>query len=158
MIRASPLNFTVSIYFLISEHLARYKGRVNHWFQRKHVHSWKGLHAWAQVFKNPSHFFKSFYLNLLYLRDLSSGRTMSSTPSVLEEFKKLVREQGMSDDSIIIKKDKGETHTHKVNFTHHATCSFRSYCPTRGSSFRNIKYEILNPNKETHDADKNVHF
>ncbi|XP_061589403.1 protein AMBP isoform X2 [Cololabis saira] len=36
------------------------------------------------------------------------SRTMTVSPSVLEEFKKLVREQGMSDDTIIIKKDKGD--------------------------------------------------
>ncbi|KAM6902120.1 protein AMBP-like [Xenentodon cancila] len=35
------------------------------------------------------------------------SRTMTVRPSVLEDFKKLVREQGMSDDTIIIKKDKG---------------------------------------------------
>ncbi|KAF7216952.1 protein AMBP [Nothobranchius furzeri] len=36
------------------------------------------------------------------------SRTMSVRPTVLEDFKTLVREQGMPDDNIIIKKNKGD--------------------------------------------------
>ncbi|XP_041826866.1 protein AMBP-like [Melanotaenia boesemani] len=36
------------------------------------------------------------------------SRTMTVRPSVMEDFKRLVREQGMSDNTIIIKKDKGD--------------------------------------------------
>lgn len=35
---------------------------------------------------------------------------MTVRPSVLEDFKTLVKEQGMGEDTILIKEDKGEDH------------------------------------------------
>lgn len=45
----------------------------------------------------------------------SSGRTMAVRATVLNDFKTLVRQQGMSDDTIIIMQDKGTTQTHRLS-------------------------------------------
>lgn len=42
---------------------------------------------------------------------------MTVRPTVLDDFKTLVRQQGMSDSTIIIKQDKGTTHYHTHIFT-----------------------------------------
>ena len=42
---------------------------------------------------------------------------MSVRATVLEDFKTLVREQGMSDDTIVIKQDKGTTRTQIITHT-----------------------------------------
>uniref|UniRef100_A0A667ZV96 Protein AMBP n=1 Tax=Myripristis murdjan TaxID=586833 RepID=A0A667ZV96_9TELE len=47
------------------------------------------------------------------------SRTMDVRDTVLDDFKTLVRQQEMSEDTIIIKKNKGNTHTH----THARKCS-----------------------------------
>ncbi|XP_054860066.1 protein AMBP-like [Amphiprion ocellaris] len=54
------------------------------------------------------------------------SRTKTVRATVLEDFKTLVREQGMSDDTIVIKKDKGTANAHIVfiNMKHsdHVKC------------------------------------
>lgn len=53
----------------------------------------------------------------------SSGRTMSVRESLLEDFKTLVIQEGMSNDTIFIKQDKGATQrTHTHSHQHASLC------------------------------------
>lgn len=42
----------------------------------------------------------------------SSGRTMSVRTAVLDEFKTVVRQYGVTDDAIVMNQNKGDTHTY----------------------------------------------
>lgn len=49
------------------------------------------------------------YICFILITLSTSGRTMTVRDTVLDDFKTLVRQQGMSDDTIIIKQNKGTT-------------------------------------------------
>uniref|UniRef100_A0A4W6ED60 BPTI/Kunitz inhibitor domain-containing protein n=1 Tax=Lates calcarifer TaxID=8187 RepID=A0A4W6ED60_LATCA len=63
------------------------------------------------------------------------SRTMTVRDTVLEDFKTLVRQQGMTDDTITIKQNKGTTQMHSLSQTHKLALTwleiFRQYSTER---------------------------